>query len=174
MSSTTEIPDGFPQRGRLLGIDFGTKRVGVAVSDVFQEMASPLRNYQRIGRQADEHFFHQLATEYEVVGFVVGLPFHMSGDESGKCKEARHYGKWLSRVTGCPTAFQDERHSSVQAEGMLLAAQMTSKQRKSRLDKVAAQILLQAFLDAVRNVAAATEPHGHSDTNIETPECESH
>ena len=139
-----------PRRGRLLGIDYGTKRVGVAVTDVFQEYSSPLKNYQRVTRNVDEHFFLSLAQEYEVVGLVVGLPVHMSGDESEKSQEARRYAKWLSRLTDLPVAFQDERYSSLMAESMLLQADFTKKQRMARIDKLAAQILLQNFIDARR------------------------
>lgn len=137
-----------PRQGRLFGIDYGTKRVGVAVSDSFQKIASPLHNYQRVARRADEWFFRSLAEEYEAAGLVVGLPVHMSGDESQKSSEARKYAAWLSKVTRLPLAFQDERYSSTRAEALLLQAQMTSKQRSARIDKLAAQILLQDFLDA--------------------------
>ncbi|MEZ6126882.1 MAG: Holliday junction resolvase RuvX [Planctomycetaceae bacterium] len=120
----------------------------MAVSDIFQEYSSPLKNYQRIGRQADEYFFVGLVQEYEVVGLVVGLPVHMSGDESEKSREARRYAKWLSRLTDLPVAFQDERYSSVMAESMLMQADFTRKQRMARIDKLAAQILLQNFMDS--------------------------
>jgi putative Holliday junction resolvase len=143
-----------PERGRLLGIDYGTKRVGVAVSDVFQEIASPLHNYQLVGHIADVQFFQKVAHEYEIAGLVVGLPLHISGDESEKSKEARRYAKWLSKVTNVPHAFQDERYSSVVAESMMIQADLSRKQRKARVDKLAAHILLQAFMDgrlAARN-----------------------
>ena len=142
--------DDLPRRGRLLGIDYGTKRVGVAVSDVFQEIASPLHNFQRISAQADTRFFQNLAEEYEAVGLVVGLPLHISGDESEKSGEARKYARWLARLTQLPVVFQDERFSSVQAESILIQAELTKKQRKSRIDKLAAQILLQDFLNSRR------------------------
>ncbi|MCA9161234.1 MAG: Holliday junction resolvase RuvX, partial [Planctomycetales bacterium] len=80
----------------------------------------------------------------------VGLPVHMSGDESEKSQEARRYAKWLSRLTDLPVAFQDERYSSLMAESMLLQADFTKKQRMARIDKLAAQILLQNFIDARR------------------------
>jgi len=150
-----------PPRGRILGIDYGTKRVGVAVSDVFQQIASPLHNYQRNGQQADEHFFRNVAEEYESVGLVVGLPVHMSGDESQKSREARRYGAWLSKVTSLPVEFQDERFSSVKAEALMLQSALTKKQRKSRIDKLAAHILLQAFLDARGRETSAKEDSDH-------------
>lgn len=144
-----------PRTGRLLAIDYGTKRVGVAVSDRFQQIASPLHNYQLNGQQSDSRFFRNLTEEYQIAGLVVGLPVHMSGDESQKSQEARAYAAWLSRLTSLPYAFQDERFSSMHAEALLLEAAMTKKQRKARIDKLAAQILLQAYLD--RRAAAATD-----------------
>ncbi|MEO2015594.1 MAG: Holliday junction resolvase RuvX [Fuerstiella sp.] len=151
-----------PPRGRILGIDYGTKRVGVAVSDMFQQIASPLHNYQRNGQQADEYFFRNVADEYESVGLVVGLPVHMSGDESKKSREARRYGAWLSKVTSLPVEFQDERFSSVKAEALMLQSALTKKQRKSRIDKLAAHILLQAFLDARGQESSATDDSSHA------------
>lgn len=141
------LDDELPRRGRLLGIDFGTKRVGVAVCDAYQEFSSPLYNYQRSGRQADERFFCNVAAEYDVAGLVVGLPVHMSGDESQKSREARNYGTWLSRLLGVPVAYQDERYSSVHAELLMMQVSLTRKQRSARIDKLAAHILLQQFLD---------------------------
>lgn len=140
-------PSELPVSGVLLGIDFGTKRVGVAVSDRDQKFSSPLYNLNRQGRQADERYFRRLADEYRPVGLVIGLPIHLSGDESEKSREARSYADWLAGVTGLPFAFQDERFSSFQAEMLLQQAAMTKKKRGARIDKLAAQILLQAFLD---------------------------
>lgn len=147
MEPLEHAESAIPAKGRLIGIDYGTKRVGVSISDLFQQIASPLYNYQRSGAQADAHFFASLAEEYEAVGLVVGLPVHMSGDESQKSREARNYAAWLSEVTSLPHEFQDERHSSSQAEALMLQAALTKKQRKARIDKLAAHILLQAFLD---------------------------
>ena len=142
-----DAADGFPLKGRLLGIDFGTKRVGVAVSDLYQKIASPLHNYQRHSRRADEHFYRSIVTEYEIAALVIGLPVHISGDESEKSAEARKYAAWLGKVTKLPFTFQDERYSSVQAESVMLQANLNSEQRHARIDMLAAQILLQEFMD---------------------------
>lgn len=136
----------FPDSGALLGIDFGTKRIGVAVSDRLQSIASPVYNYNRGNLQADEGFFRAVIEEYEAVGFVVGLPVHMSGDESKKSKEARKFAAWLTRRTQLPVALQDERHSSVQAESMLMQASVSDRKRKLKLDKVAAAVILEDYL----------------------------
>lgn len=157
-----------PSFGVLLGIDYGTKRVGVAVSDRDQRFSSPLHNLDRQGTLTDTRFFKRLADEYRPVGMVIGLPIHLSGDESQKSREARSYADWLASVTGLPFAFQDERFTSFQAERLLLEADLTKKKRKARIDKLAAQILLQTFLDAriaareKRGVPPVTEC---SDTN---------
>ncbi len=151
------VGDDLPLRGRLLGVDYGTKRVGVAVSDVFQEIVSPLHNYQRINNQADTQFFLKVVVEYEAAGFVVGLPLHMSGDDSGKSKEARRYAKWLRRFTGLPVAFQDERYSSVRAEAMMIQADLNKRQRNARIDKLAAHVLLQDFVESRSSANDATK-----------------
>jgi len=137
-----------PQSGVLLGIDYGTRRVGVAVSDRDQRFSSPLHNHERHGLQVDERFFRKVVEEYRPVGLVVGLPIHLSGDESEKSREARKFATWLGTITGLPYTFQDERFTSFQAEKLLLAAELSKKKRKERMDKLSAQILLQTFLDA--------------------------
>jgi putative Holliday junction resolvase len=134
--------------GRLAGIDYGTVRIGIAITDPEQRIASPLLNYTRRGERADAEFFRKLVTEERIAGFVVGLPIHLDGRESEKSAEARRFGQWLGETTGLPTVFFDERFTSVEAEHALLDAEMTKKQRKARLDKLAAQILLMAYLEA--------------------------
>lgn len=140
--------------GRIAGIDYGTVRIGVAVCDSRQTLASPLDNYQRRGIQADADYFRRLVAEERLTRFVVGLPVHVSGDESQKSREARDFGAWLNSVTGVPVEFFDERYTSVEAEQYLQGAGLTKKRRKARLDMLAAQILLSAYLEA-RGAAGA-------------------
>jgi putative Holliday junction resolvase len=146
-------PAALPLSGVLVGIDYGTKRVGVSVSDRDQKFSSPLHNYQRQGEQSDSRFFRKLVEEYRPIGFVVGLPLHLSGDESEKSKEARKYAAWLTQLTSLPHNFQDERFSSFHAETLLQNAELSKQKRKDRIDKLAAQILLQSFLDRRANPA---------------------
>ena len=77
--------------------------------------------------------------------WVVGLPVHLDGRESDKSREARRFGQWLAGVTSLPVELFDERFTSVQAEELLMTAELTSKQRKQRIDKLAAQIMLSAI-----------------------------
>ena len=137
-----------PTRGTLLGLDYGTKRIGVAVSTPDQTIASPLENYTRRNELEDAAFLKRLATEYQAVGLVVGLPVHMSGDEGTHAKEARAFGEWAGQVCGLPGVYWDERYSSAMAELYLQQAEVSPKKRKQRLDKVAAQVMLHTFLDS--------------------------
>jgi putative holliday junction resolvase len=144
--------------GRLAGIDYGTVRIGVAITDAERRIASPLANYTRRGEAADADYFRKLATAEQIVGFVVGLPVHLDGRESQKSTEARRFGQWLEKTTGVAVVFFDERFSTAEAEHALLGAELTKKQRKARLDKLAAQILLTAYLEA--GCPATYQPKG--------------
>ena len=137
-----------PSNGRLAGIDFGTVRVGISICDPGQILASPLQTYNRSDSQQDEKFFQALVEEESIVGFVVGLPVHGSGDESEKSRQAREFGAWLQGVTEVPVAYFDERYSTVQAKQALGAAKLSAQKRKERLDKLAAQIILAAYLES--------------------------
>lgn len=148
MAGTSTCNDAFPDRGRLAGIDFGTVRIGIAVTDPDQRLASPYGIYQRRNPAADVEYFRRLVREERIVGLVVGLPVYASGEESQKSAQARAFGGWLHDLTGLPVRFYDERYTSVLADQSLLEAQLTRKQRKARLDKVAAQLILAAYLES--------------------------
>jgi len=133
--------------GRVAGIDYGTVRIGIALSNPERTIASPLENYTRRGEERDAERFRRLATEEGITLFVVGLPLHLDGGESEKSREARQFGAWLAETTGVPVEYFDERYTSQEAEQCLLAADMTRKRRKKRLDMLAAQIMLAAYLE---------------------------
>ena len=137
-----------PTSGRVAGIDFGTVRIGIAVSDAGRTIASPYENYTRRGPEQDARRFQRLVDEEGVTLFVVGLPVHLDGRESEKSAEARRFGQWLAEVTGVPVVYFDERFTTAQAEQILLDAQMTSKRRKKRRDMLSAQIMLSAYLES--------------------------
>lgn len=135
-------------RGRLAGIDYGTVRIGVALSDTERQLATAHDNYTRRSPQLDADYFTRLAREEQLAAFVVGLPIHLDGRESQKSVEARAFGHWLETTTGVPVIYFDERFTSAEAEQLLQHAQLSKKKRKARLDKLAAQIMLTAFLEA--------------------------
>jgi putative pre-16S rRNA nuclease len=134
-------------RTRLLGVDFGTVRIGLAVSDADRIIASPLEVRERKGPDADKAYFRALLEREQIAGIVVGLPLHTSGREGVKAEEARAFGEWLKGVTGLAVVYADERFSTAFAESALWAAGLTHKKRKQRRDAVAAQVMLQAFLE---------------------------
>jgi putative Holliday junction resolvase len=147
-------------RGRVAGVDYGDVRIGVAISDPDRTIASPLENYTRRGQEQDAEWFRRLVREQGVMLFVVGLPVHLDGRESAKSHEARQFGKWLREVTGVPVEFYDERFTSREAEQALLAADMTRKRRKRRLDMLAAQIMLTAYLETRDHGVDGPDPSG--------------
>jgi putative holliday junction resolvase len=134
-------------KGRLLGIDTGAKRVGLAISDPDRIIASPLTTFERQTAESDAQFFRDTIARENVVGLIVGLPVHTDGREGVKAREARAYGDWLAQVTGLPVEYADERFTTVHAESALWDAGLTHRRRKDRRDRVAAQIMLQAYLD---------------------------
>jgi putative Holliday junction resolvase len=153
------MPDALP--GRVAGIDYGTVRIGIAISDPARTLASPYENYTRRDRAQETAFFRRLAAEERVALFVVGLPVHLDGNESQKSIEARQFGQWLAETTGVAVEFFDERFTSAEAESFLLEAGLTKKRRKSRLDKLAAQIMLSAYLES--SVKGSKPPLGLDD-----------
>jgi putative Holliday junction resolvase len=142
-----------PTSGRIGGIDFGTVRIGVAISDPSQSIASPLEVYQVRSSKLDAQHFQQIAKQERLVGWVVGLPLHMSGDESEKSRETRAFGTALAKSTSLPVAWIDERFSTAMAREMLNQSNLSGKKRKAQLDKLAAQILLTTYLESDRNDA---------------------
>jgi putative Holliday junction resolvase len=132
---------------RILGIDFGTKRVGAAVSDPRREIATPLEVYQRRDRVQDERHYRALVAEHEVDRIVVGLPVHLGGREGTSAALARDFGDWLAATTGLPVVYYDERFTTSDAEDSLIAAGLKRAKRKDLRDMLAARILLQNYLD---------------------------
>ena len=141
---------------RIAAIDYGTVRLGIAISNPQQTIASPLETYTRRGREQDAARLKRLVVEEDVALFVVGLPVHLSGNESQKSREARQFGEWLHQVTGVPVEFFDERFTTSQAHEILAEAQMKGRRRKQRVDRLAAQIILAAYLES--NTRGAQEP----------------
>jgi putative Holliday junction resolvase len=133
---------------RIAGIDFGTVRIGIAMADTEVGIAGPYENYNCRTQALNAEYFRRLAQDEQIGRFVVGLPVHLSGDESQKSSEARAFGEWLQKITSVPVEFFDERFTTLEADEILGAAQLTKKQRNARRDQLAAQIMLAAYLEA--------------------------
>ena len=136
-----------PGKGRVVGVDFGTVRIGLAISDPERKIASPWENYTRRKESLDALHFSQLAKEERISLFVVGLPLYPSGDESPKSAEARNFGAWLEQTTGVPVVFHDERLSSKLADDLLASMSLSPQKRKARRDKLAAYVILASWLE---------------------------
>ena len=137
-----------PPVGRIAAIDYGTVRIGVAVSNASQTLASPYENYNRCTPALDADYFRRVAKEERITRFVVGLPVHTSGRESEKSVEAKAFGAWLAKLTNLPVDFFDERYTTSLAQQMLGEMGVPKAKRKEKLDKLAAQILLTAYLES--------------------------
>lgn len=156
----TPLP--WPRTGRLMGVDVGTVRVGLAVCDVDRTISSPLDTYTRRSAGQDAEHYRKLVRTEGVVGFVVGLPIHMDGREGTKAKESRVYGAWLTEQTGLPVVYWDERFTTALAEDALWDAGLSHKKRRSRRDRVAAQMILQNYLEAGCPSELPSEPDASS------------
>lgn len=142
----TAVP--FPASGRVLGIDLGTKRIGVALSDSDRTVATP---YELVERSGDEQRDHRrigaLAEEAGAVALVVGLPLSLDGSVGPAARRALDEVARLGDTTGLPVATYDERLTTVTADRSLQAMQVKGAARKKVVDKIAAAVLLQAWLD---------------------------
>lgn len=130
---------------RVLGVDYGTKRVGLALSDDIRLTAQPL---DVVARSRLPEVLRALAGEHEIDTVVVGLPTGLGGNEGDSAAGARQLASEIEDILGLEVVFVDERFTSRIAESALVESGMSRRQRKETVDKVAAAIILQAYLDA--------------------------
>ena len=138
-----------PETGRILGVDWGELRIGLALSDESQMLASPLETMQRrMGKRFPLPRFLELTSLRQPVGIVVGLPISSEGAESDSSRSAREVADTIERRTGLPLALWDERMSTARALGLIREQGGSTRGRRSDVDALAAAVLLQHFLDA--------------------------
>lgn len=145
--ATLEALNGLKPGERLLGLDVGTKTVGLALSDVERRVASPLETIRRTKFSADARRLLEIAEDQGVGGLVVGLPINMDGSEGPRAQSVRAFVRNLLALTAMPVAFWDERLSTAAAERALLEADLSRKRRANLIDKTAAALILQGALD---------------------------
>ncbi|HUI14659.1 MAG TPA: Holliday junction resolvase RuvX [Xanthobacteraceae bacterium] len=136
-----------PERGALIGLDLGTKTVGVAVSDPDRRIAAPVETVARKRFSLDAARILELATERRAVGIVLGLPINMDGTEGPRAQSTRAFARNLARLTELPIALWDERLSTAAVERALIAADASRAKRKAVIDQHAAAYILQGALD---------------------------
>lgn len=147
---------------RFLGIDYGTKRVGLAISDGLGLTATPL---EVVPKKELEAALRRIDEDYALDGVVVGLPTALAGHEGKSAEGARELGSRIGTLLGIEVEYVDERFTSRMAENALLEAGMRRQERKGTVDKVAAAIILQAFLDSRRAPGNSREQSG-----VESPD----
>ena len=142
-----------PQK-RLLGLDLGSKSIGLALSDTTWRIASPLETIHRKKFSLDLESLFTLVNEYDVGGFVIGLPVNMDGSEGSRCQATRAFATNVLLRHSIPIVFQDERLSTAAVERMLVEEIDSTRKRRAKLvDKLAATYILQILLDRLNNGA---------------------
>src|ERR1043166_7967828 len=136
-----------PPRGALLGLDIGTKTIGVATSDADRRLATGVATIMRTTFTADAKRLLALAAERRCAGFVLGLPLNMDGSEGPRAQSVRAFARNLAKLTELPIALWDERLSTAAVERELISADVSRKKRAAVIDQYAAAFILQGALD---------------------------
>lgn len=135
---------------KIIGLDIGTVRIGIATSDILGMIASSYEVYKRKNLYLDAKYMAELAKKLDSDTFVIGLPLKMDGSEGDSVKMVRDFAEELKKNTNANIIFQDERLSTVSAERILLESNMRREKRKNVIDQVAATIILQNYLDKIK------------------------
>jgi len=146
-----EIPPLLRRDQRLLGLDLGTKTIGLALSDVSRTIATPLETIVRRKFTQDAELLWKFVDKHDVGALVLGLPISMDGSEGPRCQSTRSFAANLLKMRDFPIAFQDERLSTAAVTRTLLAADASRARRAELVDKLAAAYILQGALDALKS-----------------------
>lgn len=133
---------------RILALDLGKKRVGIAVSDPLGVTAQGLKTYERRNRRADLDHIAALMREHDVEVAVIGLPLHLSGGSGRQAEHARHFAGALARHSGVEVVLWDERLTTVEASRVLRESGVSLEKRKRAVDRLSAVLILQNYLDS--------------------------
>jgi len=139
-----------------MGLDLGTKTIGVAVSDRLLSSATPLHTIKRVKFSKDAEALLEVIENREIGAIILGLPRNMDGSEGPRCQSTRAFARNLARLTDLPIGYWDERLSTVAAERALLEADTSRKRRAEVIDHVAAGYILQGALDRARHIRTVT------------------
>jgi putative holliday junction resolvase len=152
-----EAAELLPARGALIGLDLGTKTIGVAASDPDRRVATPVETIARKRFGVDAQRLLALAAERRATGFVLGLPINMDGTEGPRAQATRAFARNLAALTELPIALWDERLSTAAVERVLIEADASRAKRKAVIDQHAAAYILQGALDRLARHAAQTD-----------------
>jgi len=151
INNIKNLSEHLADRTALIGLDLGTKTIGVAISDDRRMVASALDVILRKKFSIDAAILGGLITEYNVNGIILGLPLNMNGTEGPRCQSTRQFAINLDEKTNIPITFWDERLSTQAVEKHLIIQDVTRQRRKKVVDKLAAQFILQGALDFLQN-----------------------
>ncbi|MEL6167710.1 MAG: Holliday junction resolvase RuvX [Pseudomonadota bacterium] len=143
-----------PKTGALAGLDLGEKTIGVAVSDIYRRVATPVTTIRRRKFTADADALLALLVDRNVAGIVMGLPRNMDGSEGPRAQSTRAFARGLGQLSPLPLVFWDERLSTVAAERALLEADASRARRADVIDHVAAGFILQGALDRLAHLGS--------------------
>lgn len=158
MSDLPAVLSGLPRHARLMGVDLGTKTIGLALSDVERRIASPLETIRRTKFGADAKQLCALMAKHAVAGLVIGLPVNMDGTEGPRAQATRAFVRNLAPLIEVPVAFWDERMSTMAVERALIASDASRARRAELVDKLAAAYILQGALDRLADAAERSGP----------------
>jgi putative holliday junction resolvase len=153
-----EAAPRLPARGALIGLDLGTKTIGVASSDPDRRVAAPVETIARKKFGLDAARVIALAAERRAVGFVLGLPVNMDGSEGPRAQATRAFARNLAKLAELPIMLWDERLSTAAVERALIAADVSRAKRKAVIDQHAATYILQGALDRLAHAAENSSP----------------
>ncbi|MER5172180.1 Holliday junction resolvase RuvX [Thioclava sp. GXIMD2076] len=147
-----EFAAALPRMGSILGLDLGTKTIGVAGSDMLRSVASPILTIKRTKFTADAEALFKIVAERETCAIILGLPRNMDGSEGPRAQSTRAFARNIARMCELPIGYWDERLSTVAAERAMLEADLSRAKRAERIDNVAASFILQGALDRLANL----------------------
>ena len=147
-----DLVPALPRIGAIMGLDLGTKTIGVALSDTSRTVASPHLTVRRTKFGKDAAALLDIVAQREVAAILLGLPRNMDGSEGPRAQSTRAFARNLAGLTDLPITFWDERLSTVAAERALLEADTSRAKRAERIDNIAASYILQGFLDRMRHM----------------------
>jgi putative Holliday junction resolvase len=153
-SSLLDAARAWPLRGALIGLDLGTKTIGVAGSDPDRRLATGIETIRRRTFAVDAARLLALAAERRAVGFVLGLPINMDGTGGPRAQSTRAFARNLAKLTTLPIAFWDERLSTAAVERDLIAADVSRRRRAAIIDEHAATFILQGAIDRLKRLQA--------------------
>lgn len=152
-----------PPRQRLMGLDLGTKTIGLALSDIERRIATALETVRRTKFTADATRILELVKQHDVGGFVIGLPLNMDGSEGPRAQATRAFVRNMERLTPLPFVLWDERLTTVAVTRTLLEADTSRARRSQLVDKLAAAYILQGVLDRITYLA---RQNSHDEFNL--------